>query len=82
MVGKSKAERLENEEKSKRENGHEDQTSYEIGHPKINKTYALISAGGATLALIGIAAGKTMLMAIGSAALVVGGVLLFTSKND
>lgn len=82
VVGKSKAERLENEEKSKRENGHEDQTSYEIGHPKINKTYALISAGGATLALIGIAAGKTMLMAIGSAALVVGGVLLFTSKND
>lgn len=81
VVGKEKAEQITEEEK-KGETIHKGQKHNDNKYQNVNKTYAFISAGGATLALIGIAAGKTMLTVIGGAALVVGGVLLFTFKDE
>ena len=72
-VGKSKGEEIDREERKSRE-----QRQYTNPHSqerKINKTYATVSAGGATLALIGLVAGKTLLT-------VVGGVLLLNDKME
>ncbi len=78
-VGKSKAEGIEEEER-------EQEQRYTINHRRqehsINKTYATISAGGATLALVGLVAGKTLLTVVGGVALVVGGVLLLNDKME
>lgn len=83
IVGKRKAERIEEEEKRKGSSTiYGGEIQQETKRHKINKTYAIISAGGATIALIGIAAGKTMLSIIGGVALVVGGVLLCTYKEE
>ena len=68
-VGRNKAEAIEREEKKQDEESRE-----EKAQQSINKTYVTITAGGATLAIIGLAAGKTLLLVIGGAALVVGGV--------
>ncbi|MBO5181303.1 MAG: hypothetical protein J6B92_05370 [Paraprevotella sp.] len=80
IVGKSKAEGIEQEEnKVKGQKATKSQQNQE--HP-INKTYATISAGGATLALIGLVAGKTLLTVVGGAVLIVGGVLLLNDKME
>ena len=80
IVGKSKAEGIEQEEKKKEEQRVIIDQQRQ-GHP-VNKTYATISAGGATLALIGLVAGKTLLTVVGGAVLVVGGVLLLNDKME
>lgn len=74
-VGKSKADEIEEEERVQRD------TNRKVQERPINKTYATVSAGGATLALIGIVAGKTVLTVVGGAVLVVGGVLLLNDKK-
>ena len=80
IVGKSKGEEIDREERKSRE-----QRQYTNPHNqerKINKTYATVSAGGATLALIGLVAGKTLLTVVGGAVLVVGGVLLLNDNME
>lgn len=79
-VGKSKGEEIDREERKSRE-----QRQYTNPHNKerkINKTYATVSAGGATLAIVGLVAGKTLLTVVGGAVLVVGGVLLLNDKME
>lgn len=78
-VGKSKADGIEEEERNEREQQNSNRRSQER---HINKTYATVSAGGATLALIGIVAGKTLLTVVGGAVLIVGGVLLLNDKKE
>lgn len=76
-VGRNKAENIEMEEKT-----HTKKAGEEKDKHSINKTYVTISAGGATLAIIGLAAGKTLLTVVGGVALVVGGVLLLNDKIE
>lgn len=78
-VGKSKADGIEEEERKESE---QQKTNRRSQERSINKTYVTVSAGGATLALIGIVAGKTLLTVVGGAALVVGGVLLLNDKKE
>lgn len=75
-VGKSKGEEIDQEEKIVQSNKKQKQECH------INKTYATVSAGGATLALVGIVAGKTVLTVVGGAALIVGGVLLLNDQIE
>jgi hypothetical protein len=79
-VGKSKGEEIDKEERRSKEQ----QQSKQQQSPKrpINKTYATVSAGGATLALVGLVAGKTLLTVVGGAVLIVGGVLLLNDKME
>lgn len=79
VVGKSKAEKIEIEEAQKKTEERARQRRQREKRP-INKTYATISAGGATLALVGLVAGKTLLTVVGGAVLVVGGVLLINEQ--
>ena len=77
-VGKSKGEEIDKEERKSRE-----QRQYTNPHNKerkINNIYATVSAGGATLAIVGLVAGKTLLTAVGGAVLV--GVLLLNDKME
>ena len=76
-VGRNKAIDIEKEEQRKREQRRTGST--EQGHTQqyhINKAYATVSAGGATLALVGLVAGKTLLTVVGGAVLIVGGVII------
>lgn len=79
IVGKSKIGIIEEEERKEREQRGTNRRSQKRS---INKTYATVSAGGATLSLIGIVAGKTLLTVVGGAALIVGGVLLINDKKE
>ena len=79
-VGKSKGEEIDKEERGAREQRQSKKQQDKERH--INKTYATVSAGGATLALVGLVAGKTLLTVVGGAALIVGGVLLLNDKIE
>lgn len=79
-VGKKKAEDIDKKEAQEQENRHKDNKKRR--ECRINKTYATVSAGGATLAVVGLVAGKTLLTIMGSAALVVGGVLLLNDNKE
>lgn len=81
-VGKTKAINIDIEEQRERENKRMNHTRSGQQEHQINKTYATVSAGGATLAIIGLAAGKTLLTVVGGVALVVGGVLLLNDKIE
>lgn len=76
-VGKSKIEGIEQEERKLQEK--ENRQKQEC---HINKTYATVTAGGATLALVGLVAGKTLLTVVGGAALIVGGVLILNERKE
>ncbi|MCD8297332.1 MAG: hypothetical protein LUC88_07150 [Prevotella sp.] len=80
IVGKEKVQKIEQEEiKLKEQKAAESQPNQQRPN---NKTYATISAGGATLAIIGLVAGKTLLTVVGGAALIVGGVLLLNGIKE
>lgn len=81
-VGKTKAIRIDIEEQRERDNKRMNHTRSGQQEHQINKVYATVSAGGATLAIIGLAAGKTLLTVVGGVALVVGGVLLLNDKIE
>lgn len=81
-VGKPKIIDIDIEEQRVRENKRRNHTHSGQQEHQINKTYATVSAGGATLAIIGLAAGKTLLSVVGGVALVVGGVLLLNDKME
>ena len=80
IVGKAKVEGIEQEERKTYDQRQSKRQHNQGGG--INKTYVTVSAGGATLALIGLVAGKTLLTVVGGAVLVVGGVLLLNDKME
>lgn len=79
-VGKNKATSIDQEERTEKEK--RTTNNLKTKECYINKTYATISAGGATLALVGLVAGKTLLTVVGGVVLVVGGVLLFNDNME
>lgn len=81
-VGKGKAEHIEKEERSSKKQENPDNNKDDKSEHSFNKTCAIVTAGGATLTIIGLAAGKTLLSVVGGTALVVGGVLLLTHNLD
>lgn len=80
-VGRNKVIDINKEEQKQRFQKSQEHAQKTPSQRSYNKTYATVSAGGATLAIIGLVAGKTLLTVVGGVALVVGGVLLLNDKN-
>ena len=84
-VGKSKAERIEEEERQEKERKNaepkgSDKLEKDKSRFPVNTVFIPVSAGGAILAIIGLAAEKTLLTVVGGAVLIVGGVILLTNN--